>query len=75
MTGVRFSRIVIIQSLLSGESPTGRHLRDAIEPTAEVVRHIPVEFVEAPTASDFWMALHRVHKTIKNRMDYPILHL
>jgi len=75
MTDARFSRIVIIQSLPSIESQTGRHLRDAIEPTAKALRHIPVEFVEAPTASDFWTALDRVHKTIENSMDYPILHL
>lgn len=75
MNGARFSRIVIIQSLPAGESPTGRHLRDAIEATAEALRDIPVEFIDVQSASDFWAALDRVHETVESTMDYPVLHL
>ncbi len=75
MAGARFSRIVIIQSLSVGDSPTGRHLRDAIEPTAKTLHNIPVEFIDAQTSNDFWTALHHVHETIESVTDYPILHL
>lgn len=75
MTGARFSRIVIIQSLPAGDSPTGRHLRDAIEPTAEALRNIPVEFIDARSGCDFWKALDGVHDTVEGVLDYPILHL
>jgi hypothetical protein len=75
MTGARFSRIVIIQSLPTGDSPTGRHLRDAIEATAESLRDIPVEFIDARSANDFWAALDRVRETVESATDYPVLHL
>jgi hypothetical protein len=75
MTAARFSRIVIIQSLPAGDSPTGRHLRDAIEATAGTLRDIPVDFIDAQSANDFWTALDRVHETVQSTMDYPILHL
>jgi hypothetical protein len=74
MTGARFSRIVIIQSLRADESPTGRHLRDAIEPTAQALHHIPVEYIDAQTESDFWNALKRVLETTRHMTDIPILH-
>ncbi len=75
MIGARFSRIVIIQSLAAGESPTGRHLRDAIEPTAEALHNIPVEFIDAQSVDNFWKALDRVHETVESVLDYPIVHL
>ncbi len=75
MTGARFSRIVIIQSLPAGDSPRGRHLRDAIEATAKALRNIPVEFINAQSANDFWTALDRVRETIESVTDYPVLHL
>lgn len=74
MAGFRFSRIVIIQSLSSGNSPTGRALRDAIEPTANALYNVPVEFIETPTANEFWSAIERVQKNIKHRRGNPILH-
>lgn len=75
MTGARFSRILIIQSLPAGESPTGRHLRDAIEATAKALRDIPVEFLDVQSANDFWTALDRVRETVGSTTDYPVLHL
>lgn len=75
MTGARFSRIVIIQSLRADESPTGRHLRDAIEPTAQALHHIPVEYIDAKTGTDFRSALNRVRETTERMTDFPILHL
>lgn len=75
MTGARFSRIVIVQSLKASESPTGRHLRDAIEATAEALHHIPVEFIDAQSTNDFWIALDHVRETIETDTDYPVLHL
>lgn len=75
MTGARFSRIVIIQSLPAGDSPTGRHLRDAIEATADALRGISVEFIYAQSPNDFWTALDRVRETIESATDYPVLHL
>ncbi|MGZ8946537.1 MAG: hypothetical protein ACXW1W_14080 [Methylococcaceae bacterium] len=75
MTSARFSRIVIIQSLPAGESPTGRQLRDAIEITAQFNHNILVEFIDAPTANDFWIALERVQEATEKTMAYPILHL
>ncbi|MDP1613575.1 MAG: hypothetical protein Q8M11_21145 [Sulfuritalea sp.] len=71
----RFSRIVIIQSLSAGESPTGRQLRDAIEPTAQFNHGISVEFVDTRTVNDFWAALEWVQETTEKTMDYPVLHL
>lgn len=75
MIGARFSRIVIIQSLPLGASPTGRQLRDGIEPTATFKHGIPVEFIEARTAKDFWKALESIQVTTEKTTDYPILHL
>jgi hypothetical protein len=75
MTGARFSRIVIIQSLPDGDSPTGRHLRDAIEPAAQFNHGIPVEYIDARTAIDFWTALDKVQVTTDLATDYPVLHL
>ena len=75
MTDARFSRIVIIQSLPVGDSPTGRHLRDAIEATAKTIRGIPVEFISVQSANDFWMALDRVRESVQSIVDCPILHL
>ena len=75
MSSARFSRIVIIQSLSPDESPTGRHLRDAIEPTATFDRGITVAFVEARTAVDFWAALENLQATTAKTGDIPILHL
>lgn len=75
MVGARFSRIVIIQSLPLGESPTGRQLRDGIEPTATFNHDISVEFIEARTAKDFWKALEDLQTTTEKTTDYPILHL
>ena len=75
MASAYFSRIVIIQSLPDNESPTGRHLRDAIEPTAQFNRGISVEFIDARTANDFWMALAQVQESTKKTMVFPVLHL
>jgi hypothetical protein len=75
MAGARFSRIVIIQSLPFGESPTGRKLRDGIEPTATFKHGISVEFIEARTAKDFGKALEDIHSTTEKNKDYPVLHL
>ncbi|MFZ2163315.1 MAG: hypothetical protein WAW02_13965 [Sideroxyarcus sp.] len=75
MASARFSRIVIIQSLPAGESPTGCHLRDAIEPMAQFNHGIPVEFIEARTAHEFWTALKKIQETTEIEMDYPVLHL
>jgi hypothetical protein len=74
MTDARFSRIVIIQSLPFGESPTGRQLRDGIEPTAKFSHDISVEFIEARTAKDFWRALDSIQATTEQNNDYPVLH-
>lgn len=75
MSDARFSRIVIIQSLSLGESPTGRQLRDGIEPTAQFRHDIPVEFIEARTAKDFWKALEGIQETTEKANDFPVLHL
>jgi len=75
MTNAPFSRIVIIQSLPLGESPTGRHLRDGIEPIAKFKHGISVEFIEARTAKDFWKALEGIQETTTKNKDYPVLHL
>jgi len=75
MTDARFSRIVIIQSLPHGESPTGRQLREGIESTAMFKHGIPVEFIETRTAKDFWRALEDIQTTIEKTMHYPVLHL
>jgi len=75
MSDARFSRIVIIQSLPLGESPTGRQLRDGIEPTATFKHGIPVEFIEARTAKDFWKALEGIKATTENTRDFPVLHI
>ncbi len=75
MRGARFSRIVIVQSLPPGDSPTGRHLRDAIEATAEALCDIRVEFIDTQSASDFWTALDGVRESAERDADYPVLHL
>jgi hypothetical protein len=76
MTDAHFSRIVIIQSLPPGDSPTGRQLRDGIEATARFKYGISVEFIETRTAKDFWKALEGIRiSTERNKDHYPILHL
>jgi hypothetical protein len=75
MTGARFSRIVIIQSLGADDSPTGRHLRDAIEPAAQTLHHISVEYIDARTKDDFWNALNHVRETTERMTSFPILHI
>lgn len=34
-----------------------------------------MEFIDARTVNDFWMALEKVQETTEKTMDYPILHL
>jgi hypothetical protein len=75
MSSARFSRIVIIQSLSPDDSPTGRHLRDAIEPTATFKRGIPVTFIDARAAREFWVALENVQEMTERAGDIPVLHL
>ena len=74
MTHAHFSRVVIIQSLQSGESPTGRHLRDAIEQTAQERHGISVEYVDAQTVDEFMIALDNVRETTERGPNVPILH-
>lgn len=75
MSGARFSRIVIIQSLPAADSPTGRQLRDAIEPAAQFNHRIPVEFIDARTANDFWAALEKIRNTTDRTQECPVLHI
>lgn len=72
MPRIRFQRIIILESIPTGQPPTGRQLFDALEPIAAPVT---VEYASAATRVAFKTQLQKIYDQTVSTRHIPLLHI